>query len=169
MSPSKESVAPVDPKVARAIARHLDRRRMRRRLLGWLVLLGLIAAAAMYATCGTGFGLGGKGKGEGPGGGGDQTRGSARALVAKRCELRVGPSGITLDGKAMLRDEAVAAAKSCNGVDLYPSGDVRSGDVKDLQEALSSAGVSDVVEHPGAPSPSAVPPSTGSNQPRPQP
>lgn len=156
MSPSKESIAPVDPKVARAIARHLDRRRLRRRLLGWLVLLGLIAAAAMYATCGTGFGLSGKGKGEGPGGG-EQPRGAVRPLAAQRCELRIGPSGITLDGKTMLRDEAVGAAKSCNGVDLYPSGDVRAGDVKDLQDALSAAGVSDVVEHPGAPSPNAVP------------
>lgn len=127
-----------DPRLARDVAKHLDRRRMRRRLVGWTAVLALVAVAAMYLKCGHGFGFGlggaGKGSGEGPG--------SARALVApSRCAIRVTAGGISVDGKPMQRDAAVAACKAAAGADVVVTGDARQGDRDDLLGALEAAGV----------------------------
>jgi hypothetical protein len=131
----------LDPTLARDVARQLDRRRMRRRLLLWSALLALVAAAAMYLRCGDGFGLGGPGKGPGEGG-------EVRPVAGpKRCDLRVAKAGITVDGKPMLRDEAVAACKAAGGADVVVTGDAREGDWKDLRGALETAGVTEIAVH----------------------
>jgi len=134
--PNPPTVTTGDPRLARDVAKHLDRRRMRRRLVGWTAILALGVVAAMYLTCGRGFGLGGAGKGSGEG------PGSARALVApRRCAIRVTVRGITVDGKPAPRDEAVAACKATAGADVVVTGDARQGDRDDLLGALNAAGV----------------------------
>jgi len=99
------------------------------------MLLALVAAAALYLRCGQGFGLGGQGKGSGE-------PGSVRTIAAPaRCAIRVSASGITVDGKPMRRDEAVAACKATAGADVVVTGDARQGDWDDLRSALDAAGV----------------------------
>ena len=124
-----------DGRLARDVAKHLDRRRIRRKLVLWAVVVAALAAAALFLTCGRGFGLGGPGKGSGAGG-------SARTLVGpQRCAIRVTASGITVDGKPMPRTEAVAACKAAAGADVVVTGDARQGDRDDLLGALKAAGV----------------------------
>lgn len=137
-----------DSRLARDVAKHLDRRRMRRKLLLWAAILALIAAAAMYLTCGRGFGLGGLGKGAGEPGG----PGSAHTLVGpQRCAIRVTASGITVDGKPMPSDEAVTTCKAMAGADVVVTGDARQGDWELLKAALQAADVKDIVVHEPAP------------------
>ena len=133
----------MDPQLTRDIAKQIDRRRMRRRLLVWTMLLAAAVVAAMYLRCGAGFGLGaGPGSGEGAG------PGSVQGLTGpKRCAIRVAANGITVDGKAMLRDEAVTACAKTAGADVVVTGDAREGDWNDLRSALGTAGVTDVVVH----------------------
>jgi hypothetical protein len=126
-----------DRRFARDVAKQLDRRRTRRRLTLWTLLLALVAAAALYLRCGQGFGLGGLGGFGEPGG-----SGSERSLVAPaRCAIRVSANGITVDGKPMQRDEAVAACKATAGADVVVTGDARQGDWDDLRSALDAAGI----------------------------
>ena len=136
----------MDPQLTRDIAKQIDRRRLRRRLLVWTMLLAAAVVAAMYLRCGAGFGLGagpGSGEGAGPGSG----PGSAQGLTgAKRCAIRVAASGITVDGKPMLRDEAAAACAATAGADVVVTGDARQGDWADLRSALVTAGVTDIAE-----------------------
>jgi hypothetical protein len=130
----------VNPRLARDVAKHLDRRRMRRRLVGWSALLAAVAAAAMYLRCGVGFGLGGAGEGDGPG--------SPRTLTEpRRCAIRIAAGGITVDGKPMLRDRAVKVCKVAAGADVVITGDAREGDGAGLVRALQAAGVSNIVVH----------------------
>ena len=132
----------VDPQLARDVAKQLDRRRIRRRLLVWTALLAIVVVAAMYLTCGHGFGLGGAGPGSGEGPG----PGSVKALTgAKRCAIRVTAAGITVDGKPRPRDEVVAACAATAGADVVITGDARQGEWKDLEAALRAASVSDIV------------------------
>ena len=127
-----------DDRLARDVAKHLDRRRMRRKLVLWTAVLALVVVAAMYLTCGHGLGLGGAGKGTGEAGG----PGSARALVGpRRCAIRVTASSIAVDGKPMQRGEAVAACKATAGADVVVTGDARHGDWVELHDALDAAGV----------------------------
>jgi len=131
-----------DPRFARDVARQLDRRRVRRKLGLWTVLLALVAAAVMYLRCGAGFGLGGSGQGTGT------TEGSPRPLAGPlRCLVRVSSTGITVDGKPMSRDEAVAACKAIGGVEATETGGARAGDWTDLLDALRAAGLTDIVVH----------------------
>lgn len=127
-----------DHRFARDVAKEIDRRRIRRRLVRWTLILALLAAAATYLTCGHGFGLGGPGKGSGEPGG----SGSVRTAVAPaRCAIRVTARGITVDGKPMQRDEAVDACKATSGADVVVTGDAREGDWNDLRTALHAAGI----------------------------
>ena len=127
-----------DPRFARDVARQLDRRRMRRRLVGWSALLAAVAAAAMYLRCGVGFGLGGDGAGPGP----------PRGLTEpRRCAIRVAAGGITVDGKSMLRDAAIKVCKAMAGADVVITGDAREGDGQALVRALKAAGIADIVVH----------------------
>lgn len=133
-----------DPRLARDVAKHLDRRRIRRKLVLWTVVLALLAAAARYLTCGQGFGLGDLGIGTGESDG----SGSVHTVVAPaRCAVRVTASGITVDGKPMQRDEAVAACKATSGAEVVVTGDARQGDWEALKSALQAADVKDIVVH----------------------
>ncbi|HEX7836068.1 MAG TPA: hypothetical protein VF469_01330 [Kofleriaceae bacterium] len=144
-----------DRRFARDVAKELDRRRLRRRLTLWTVLLVLIAAGALYLRLGGSLGLpgiGGAGQGDG---------GTARPLEGpRRCAIRVSASGVSVGGRAMSRDEAVAACKATTGADVVITGDAREGDWQDLNTALQAAGVKDIAVHqPGRPvgAPSAPP------------
>lgn len=115
------------------LALELDRRRMRRRLLTLLVLLGAAIAAALYLRCGKGFGSrtsGGKGIAAIPTDAGPQ-----------RCTLRLTGAGLTLDGKPVTRDAAIAACKRTTGADVLITGDARQGDWDDLRGALEAASI----------------------------
>ena len=129
-----------DRKFARDVAKQLDRRRMRRRMTIWSALLALIVAAAGYLRCGSGFGVG-TGTGAGTAAGTAPVRPVAGP---RRCALRVAPAGITVDGKPMSRDEAVAACKEATGADVVVTGDAREGDWQELRTALEAAGVKDI-------------------------
>jgi hypothetical protein len=129
-----------DRQFARDVAKHVDRRRLRRRMTIWRALLALIVAAATYLRCGSGFGVG-TGTGDNNGAG----EGPVRPVAGpKRCAVRVAPGGITVDGKPMSRDEAVEACKAATGADVVVTGDAREGDWQDLRAALEAAGVKDI-------------------------
>lgn len=133
----------VDRNLARDVAKHIDRRRMRRKLLVWVLLLGALVLAALYATCGSGWGLGGKGKGKGDGEG----SGTVQTLVApgdagpRRCQVRVSAGGITVDGKAATAEEVAAACKGAAAAEVRVTGGAREGDWEDLKAALDRAGI----------------------------
>ena len=124
-------IAPPAPS-AKAVARELDRRHRRRRLVvlgGFLVLAVL---GAMYLRCGSGWGLGGGGAGAGAG------SATARAEVP-RCAVRVTAKGLERDHKASTRD---AIVHDCpQGVDVVVTGDARQGDWDALRKALDAAHV----------------------------
>lgn len=127
---------PTGDRFVRDVARAVDRRRMRRRLLMWVALLIAVAMAALYLRCG-GFGLGGAG----PGAGG--AAGSARPLVGPaRCAVRLTATGLTVDGKPASRDDVVAVCKATTGADVVITGDARHGDGEQLKAALQAAGIS---------------------------
>lgn len=130
-----------DRQFARDVAKQLDRRQTRRRVTVWTGLLALIIAAAGYLRFGGGLGALGLGGGGGSGG-------ERRALVPpERCAVRVSAAGITVAGKPMARDAAVAACKDAPGADVTVTGDAREGDWQDLQSALQAAGVKDIAVH----------------------
>jgi hypothetical protein len=145
--PNPPTLRPGDNRFVRDVVKRLDRRRMLRKLAAWTALLVLIAAAVMYLTRGRGFGLGGPGKGSGEpveSGG----PGSVRAVAAPaRCAIRVTKTGITVDGKPMSRDEAVAACRKTTGADVVITGDAREGDWKDLHSALQAVDLKDIAVH----------------------
>ena len=125
-----------DDRLARDVAKHLDRRNTRRKLGRWTAILAILVVAALYLRFGSGLGLGlgGLGKGGGPG--------SAHTLVGShRCAIRVAASGITVDGKPMQRDDAVDACKATAGADIVVTGDARQGDQDALLDALKAADV----------------------------
>ncbi|HEU4733414.1 MAG TPA: hypothetical protein VFT22_36225 [Kofleriaceae bacterium] len=140
-----------DPRFARDVAKQIDRRRLRRRLTLWTLLLVLVAAAAAYLRCGQGLGLGGLGKGDGEAGG----PGGPRPLAQLRCAVRVTSSGITVDGKPRTRDEAVAACKDAGKAEVVVTGDAPHREGPALIEALKAAGITDIVvrEPPARPAP----------------
>jgi hypothetical protein len=128
------------PPSAREVAKHLDRRRMKRKLAGGASLAALAALAATYLTCGRDFGLAGggyrldEGDGDAPG--------SARVdTPPARCALRVTATGIVVNGAPAKRDDAVATCKAAGGADVVVTGAAREGDWKDLRAALEAAGV----------------------------
>lgn len=123
-------------KLAKDVATELDRRRRGRRLAFLTLCAAAIAAAVLYLRCGHGWGIGGKGATEEarnePG------SGSAEATAPKRCTVRVSSEGITVDGKLMTRDEAVAACKQTEGALVTVTGDARQGDWDELEAALDA-------------------------------
>jgi hypothetical protein len=134
---------PVDRRLARDVAKHLDRRRMRRKLFIWVLLVGALVLAALYLRCGRGWGLGGAGKGDGKGEG----PGSVQALVAptdagpRRCRVRVASGGITADGKQATVEEAVAACKGATAAEVLVTGGAREADWEALKAALDRDGI----------------------------
>jgi hypothetical protein len=125
--------------LARDVASELEGRRRRRKAVSYLIFIAAVVAAILYLRCGSGWGLGGTGKGEGKGPGAGP--GSAQTQGPKRCVVRVTASGITVDGKAMKRDAAVAACKQTEGALITVTGDARQGDWDELKAALEDAKV----------------------------
>lgn len=127
---------PHDRQFARDVAKQIDRRRTRRRLTRWTALLALVLAAAAYLRLGGGLGRLGLGNGDGD-------DGDARRPLAgpQRCAIRVSAAGITVGGKPMARDAAIAACKGAPGADVVVTGDAREGDWQDLRAALEAAGI----------------------------
>lgn len=132
-----------DRQFARDVARQIDRRRTRRRLTLWTALLALVIAAAAYLRLGGGLGALGLG-----GGDGDGDTGRRSLAGPQRCTIRLSASEVAVGGHPMSRDAAIATCKTAPGVDIFPTGDARHGDPKDLAAALQAAGARDVVIHP---------------------
>jgi hypothetical protein len=132
------------------LAKELDRRRARKKLTIYSALLAAAVAALMYLRCGSGWGTGGKGAGEG---------GSAISVAppsdgAARCSLRLAADGLTVDGKAATRDEAIAACKGKTGADVLITGDARQGDWDELRDALEAAKIPFFTREPRGTAPS---------------
>jgi hypothetical protein len=148
-TPPPPTQPPVDRRFAKDVAKHLDRRRMRRRLLLWALLVGAIVFAALYGTCGRGFGLFGAGAGAGAGKGKGSGAGASTAQPLltpvdagpRRCSLRVAASGITADGAPATVAQAVAACKGATAAEVLVTGGARQGDWEDLKAALDTAGI----------------------------
>jgi hypothetical protein len=130
----------VDRRLAKDVARHLDRRRMRRKVFLWLVIIGAIVLAVMYLTCGRGWGLGGKGKGDGAGSGPGSVKGLLSTVDAARgpCQVRIAASGISIEGKTVTAEEAVAACKA-EGAKVQVTGGARRSDRAALKAAFKRA------------------------------
>jgi hypothetical protein len=129
-----------DRQFARDVAKHIDRRRVRRRMTIWSALIALLVAAATYLRCGSGFGVG-----TGTGTGDDDDASPVRPVAGpKRCAVRVAPGVLTVDGKPASRDDVVEACKAATGADVVVTGDAREGDWQDLRVALEAAGVKDI-------------------------
>jgi len=124
----------VDKKLAKDVAKQLDRRQLRRKLLVWGLVIAAIVAAILFLTCGRGWGLGGAGKGEGSGSSVPADAGP------KGCAIRVTATGITLDGVAATRDSIVSACAGATA-DVVVTGDARQGDWDDLKAALERANI----------------------------
>ncbi len=134
--------AVTDRKLAKDVAKELDRRRWRRKILLWGALVGAIALAVMYGTCGAGWGIGnGKGSGEGSGPGSGATLATVPDGVMRRCKILLASTGISVDGTPATRDEAVARCKSTAGADVIVTGDTRQGEWDALRKALDKAGI----------------------------
>ncbi len=131
---------PNDNHFAKSVAKQLDRRRMRRRLVLLALFVGAIALAITYLTCGRGWGVGGAGKGEGSGPG--PGSGAVRADAGpNRCSIRVSADGILVDGAPATREAAVATCSATTGADVVVTGDARQGDWDALRTALEAANV----------------------------
>jgi hypothetical protein len=128
-----------DKQLARDIASELLRRQRRRKLFFVAALAAAVICAVLYGTCGHGWGLG---KGGGAGTGLHPVAAPAGPDAGpRRCTIRIAASGITVDGKPMTRDQAVAACKVTTGADAIVTGDARQGDWDELRAALGAAGV----------------------------
>ncbi len=123
--------------LAKDVAKELDRRRRRRRLIFAAVWIALIALALVYVRCGGSWGLGGRGSGAGSGSG----AGTASDGGPHRCALRIAASGVTVDGRAVTREAAVAICRSAGGADVVVTGDAREGDWEAVRAALEAAKV----------------------------
>jgi hypothetical protein len=134
--PKPPKLAAVAPS-AKAVAKHLDRRQLRRKVILWGALIATIILAVVYLRCGRGWGLGGGGAGKGDGDG----DGSNKGLISgpKRCAIVVSADGITADGVRVSRNAAVEACKGTTGADVIVTGDARQGDWDDLKGALEAA------------------------------
>ena len=122
---------------AKDVAKQLDRRQRRRRLVVLGIAITAIVLAVLYLRCGRGWGLG---SGSGNGNGSGSAAPSADAGPV-RCSIRVTATGITVDGKPATRTEAVAVCKATTGADVIVTGDAREGDWTELRTALEAAHV----------------------------
>lgn len=138
MTPPQRDAHSISP---RAVAKHLDRRRMRRKIVGLALLMAAVVAAVMYARCGGGWGLGGGGDGRGNGRGDSRQMMAVRDAGTARCSIVITADGIMVDGETRTRDEAVAACKGKAGADVRVAGDTLRGDRDALMAALDAAKV----------------------------
>ncbi len=130
----------VDPK---QVAKHLDRRQRRRRLIVLSTVLALAILAILYLRCGRGLG------------GRDEGTGSAQPLATPipdaaprtHCALRLAAAGLSLDGESTSSDAAIAACKQAT-IEVLVTGDARQGDWDKLREALDAASIHYTVREP---------------------
>lgn len=120
---------------AKDVAKQLDRRHRRRRLVFLSAVAAIVLLAVMYVRFGGGWGIGG-----GASGGLGASKPAAPA-GPRRCAVRVTATGITVDGRPATRDVAVAACKATTGADVVVTGDAREGDWDDLRAAFDAAHV----------------------------
>jgi hypothetical protein len=121
------------------VARQIERRRARRKLIWWCAIAALVVIAFVYLRCGRGWGIGGDGSGSGSGNG-NRSGVATPADARTACTIHVAKQGITVDGKRTSREAAVAACRGAFAhVAVYL--DVREGDWLELREALDAAGV----------------------------
>jgi hypothetical protein len=126
---------------AKEVAKQLEKRARRRKVMWLGVWAGLIIAAVLYLRCGKGWGTGGGGEGEGSG----SSTSTSTSTSTKRCQIRIDATGITVDGKGANRDTAVEVCRQTGGAELLVTGDARHGDVMALQAALSTAKIDTLV------------------------
>ena len=145
--------------LAKDVAKELEARARRRKLIMLAVWIALVVAAVMYLRCGQGWGTGGSGSGNGQG------------IVApdhakQRCQVRLDGKGVTLDGSAMSKERAVElCARRGGGAEVTVTGDAREGDWAQMRGMLGAARV-DIVVHqpqPGSGSGSSVSAGSGSD------
>jgi len=123
---------------AKEVARELDRRHRRRRLIilgGWAVLVVL---AALYLRCGRGWGLSG-----GSGGTGGGAGSAAQPEKPKRCDVRVTSNGYELAGHLATADDIISKCEQ--GVDVIITGAAPQGDWDSLRKRLDAAHISTFV------------------------
>ena len=124
---------------ARDVAKQIERRAARRKWMWRSVIAGIVVIAIVYLRCGRGWGLGGSGSGSGSGNGSGSGVATAPADARTSCTIHVATTGVTVDGKAATREQAVDA---CRGLLAHVDvdGNVREGDWLELREALDAAG-----------------------------
>ena len=122
--------------LARDVAKELERRARRRKLLFLAAIVGLVILAILYVRCGAGWGLGGGGTGEGSGTGSASVNAGPDA-APRRCSVKVAVGGTTVDGVAATIPEAVA--KCAAGADLLCTAGARQGDCDAMRAALEAA------------------------------
>lgn len=122
---------------AKQVAKELEKRNRRRKLITLAIVAALVALAITYLQCGSGFGLGG---GKGPGKGGEGS-GISNTNEPKRCTIRVTSEGIFVDGTKKTRDQAVSHCKKTEAAMVTVTGDARQGDWDELRAALEAVGV----------------------------
>lgn len=125
-----------DRKLAKDVARELDRRRLRRKLFILGAIVGLLVLAFLYLRCGRGWGLGGGGKDDG-----EAPVATTSDAGPRRCALRVSADGISVDGKPATQEAAVAACKAAGGAEVVVTGDATQGVWDALRDALDAAQV----------------------------
>jgi len=62
-------------------------------------------------------------------------------LPPRRCKIRIASGGISVDGRAVTVEEAIAACRSAKDVEVLVTGGARDGDYEDLEAALRKAGI----------------------------
>lgn len=131
-------------RLARDIARDMDRRKTRRRVAVLVLLVAAAIAAVMFLRCGSGLGLGGSGKETG------KRIGSAITADPRptRCAIRLARKELTVDGKRATRAEAVKVCKLTSGAEVLITGDARQGDWDDLRAALEAANIPYLTREP---------------------
>jgi hypothetical protein len=133
-----------DRDFVRDVAKQVERRRRRRKLIWYCAIVALVICAALYLRCGRGWGTGGSGDGDGTGTAARTPPADART----RCSIRVAAAGITVDGKPATRDAAVAACNAVGAADVVVTGDAREGTWSELRSALDAAHVQVFVRGP---------------------
>jgi hypothetical protein len=136
-----------DKQFAKDVAKQIERRRMRRKLVMLGLFVAAIALAITYLTCGRGWGVGGAGKGEGSGPGPGSGAVARADAGPNRCSIRVTADGIAVDGSPATREAAVAACKATSGADVVVTGDARQGDWDALRTDLEAAKVPIYTKH----------------------
>lgn len=123
---------PSQKQLAKDVAREMDRRRLRRKILIIGAIVGLIVLAILYLRCGRGWGLGGQGKGD------DKAPVATADAGPGRCLVRVDKDGISLDGKPATQAEVVTACKAAGGAEVVVRGDAIQGVWDELRAALDA-------------------------------